>query len=53
MEFEPPDLSETPISDLCEMLIACGLSNHESDVFFAKCCRDEIARRKPEPTDTQ
>lgn len=49
MNYEPPDLSETPTQDLCGLMLACSLSNDPTDKAFAKACRDEIARRKPTP----
>ena len=50
-EFERPDLSDMTTDDLCGLMLACGLSDDESDKAFAKACRDEIAKRKPEKTD--
>lgn len=49
-EFERPDLSDMTTDDLCGLMLACGLSDDESDKAFAKACRDEIAKRKPEKT---
>ena len=47
-EIERPDLSHTPTSDLAAMMIVCGMSNDPSDKQFAKFCREEISRRKPD-----
>ena len=49
-EFERPDLSNMTTDDLCGLMLACGLSDDKSDKAFAKACRDEIAKRKPEKT---
>ncbi|MES2973340.1 MAG: hypothetical protein V4757_07010 [Pseudomonadota bacterium] len=47
-QFEAPDLSDMSTDDLCAMMLACGMSNDRSDRDFAKACRDELARRKPQ-----
>lgn len=47
--FELPDLSDMPELDLVMLMGQCGRSNDPSDKAFAKACRDELARRKPEP----
>lgn len=46
-ELLPPDLSDTPTQDLCALMMTCGLSDDPSDQMFAKACRDELAKRKP------
>lgn len=43
-------LSEMSISDLTTLMICCSASRDESDLNFAKQCREEIKRRKPLPT---
>ena len=48
-ELLPPDLSDMPTPDLCELMQACGISNDPSDKMFVKACRDELAKRKPAP----
>lgn len=48
MTYEAPDLSQTPTDDLCQLMMACAMSPDPSDKQFAKACRDELARRKPE-----
>lgn len=50
-EFEAPDLSHTSTDDLCDMMLLCGKSEDPSDKAFVRFCRDEIARRKPEPKE--
>jgi len=32
-------------------MLACGMSNDPTDKAFAKACRDELAKRKPEKKD--
>lgn len=45
---EAPDLSFMTTADLVALMGECGQSPEPSDQAFAKACRDEIARRKPE-----
>jgi len=45
-EYEAPDLSDMPVSDLVPLMLACSMSNDKSDQAFARACRDEIARKK-------
>jgi len=52
-DFLPPDLSDMSTDDLCDLMLACWMSNDKSDRVFAKACRDEIAKRKPEDNKTQ
>ena len=49
IDFEAPDLSDMSNDDLCAMMLACGMSGDPSDAAFVKACRDELAKRKPEP----
>jgi len=49
MDYQAPDLSHMSNDDLCALMLACGLSNDPSDRAFVKACRDELAKRKPEP----
>jgi len=44
-----PDLSMMSNDDLCALMLATGSSNDPTDREFCKACRDELARRKPEP----
>lgn len=52
-EFLPPDLSDMSNDDLCAMMLACGMSNDQSDRQFVKACRDELAKRKPAPKESK
>lgn len=45
---EAPDLSGMDNDTLCAMLILCGRSDDPTDKAFAKACRDQLAKRKPE-----
>ena len=45
---EAPDLSGMDSDGLCAMLLMCGRSSDPTDRAFAKACRDELAKRKPE-----
>lgn len=47
-DYQPPDLSHMSTDDLCHLLLMTGGSDHPTDKAFAKQCRDEIAKRKPE-----
>lgn len=46
--YQAPDLSEMTNDDLCALMLACGMSDDQSDKMFVKACRDELAKRKPE-----
>ena len=46
-ELLPQDLSDMPTPDLCNLLLACGMSNDPSDRMFVRACRDELTKRKP------
>lgn len=50
MEYEAPDLSHMSIADLLYMARECMESGEPSDLEFARACKDELARRKPEGT---
>jgi len=47
-EYLPPDLSHLSITEVCALMLQCGMSEDKSDRDFANACRDELARRKPE-----
>jgi len=47
--FETPDLSMMSNDDICALMLATGMSNDPSDKAFCKACRDELAKRKPQP----
>lgn len=46
--MDRPDLTQTSTDDIVVMLMTCGLSRDPDDQAFAKACRDELARRKPQ-----
>ena len=50
MEYEAPGLSHMSIADLLYMARVCMESGEPSDLEFARACKDELARRKPEGT---
>ena len=45
-----PALKDMPLADLTALMMACALSHDRTDQEFAKACREEIKRRKPEPS---
>lgn len=48
MADNAPDLSHMSIADLLYMARECMESGEPSDLEFARTCKDEIARRKPQ-----
>lgn len=46
--MDKPDLSHMTTMELVMLMGACGRSEDQSDKDFAKFCREEIKRRKPE-----
>lgn len=47
-KIERPPLADMDTSDICSLMLACGMSADKSDREFARTCRDELKRRKPE-----
>ena len=43
-----PAFQDMPVDDLVRLMMACSMSNDPTDKAFAKACREEIKRRKPD-----